>query len=156
MEEQISVLAAQLVFNPYQLYLYLKFRPWRPSGQYIPAALNLGLLHSNQTVHAVLGWLGQVSKQISIRLHDKVSFSKEHPTHTQVDCNDMRPQTAQFHNERISTDLNLVTWQSTVHQPPDNGLKYGTEICKSKFLSVLIWILVLFKVSIVCVHELEY
>jgi hypothetical protein len=46
-------------------------------------------------------------------LHDKVSLSKEQPTHTQTDCNDILPQTAQFYNERISTDLILVT----VHEP---------------------------------------
>jgi hypothetical protein len=54
MEKQISVLAAQLVLNACHLYLYLKFRPQTPSDQYIPVALNLRLLHSNQTVHAVL------------------------------------------------------------------------------------------------------
>ena len=67
-------------------------------------------------------------------VHDKVSLSKEHQTHTQTDCNDMGPQTAQFYNERISTDLNLVTWQSTVHEPPEDGLINGTETCRGKFL----------------------
>jgi hypothetical protein len=83
-------------------------------------------------------------------LHDKVSLSKEYQTHSRTDCNEIRPQTAQFYNERISTDLNLVTWQSTVHEPPGDGLKNGTETCRGKFLSVLIWIFVLFKVYIVC------
>jgi hypothetical protein len=46
---------------------------------------------------------------IKTGLHDKVSLSKEYQTHTQTDCNDIWPQTAQFYNERISTDLNLVT-----------------------------------------------
>jgi hypothetical protein len=78
-------------------------------------------------------------------VHDKVSYSKEHPTHTETDCNDIRPQTAQFHNERISTDLNLVTWQSTVQEPPEDGLKNGTETCRGKFFSVLMWILVFLK-----------
>jgi hypothetical protein len=45
-------------------------------------------------------------------------------------------KTAQFYNKRISTDLNLVTWQSTVHGPPEDGLKNGTETCRGKFLSV--------------------
>jgi len=40
---------------------------------------------------------------------DKVSLSKEHKTHIQTDCNDIWPQIAQFHKERRSTDLNLVT-----------------------------------------------
>jgi len=84
------------------------------------------------------------------------TLSKEHQTHTQTYCNDIGPQTAQFYNERISTDLNLVKWQSTVHEPPEDGLKNGTETCRGKCLSVLMWILVLFKAYIVCVHELEY
>ena len=48
-------------------------------------------------------------KTISPCPYDKVSLNKEHQTHIQTDCNDIRPQTAQFYNERISTDLNLVT-----------------------------------------------
>jgi hypothetical protein len=72
----------------------------------------------------------------------------------------MRPQTAQFYKERISTDLNLVTWQNTVHEPHKDGLKNGTETGRGTFLSVLMWILVLFNVYIVCVcvcvYQLEY
>jgi hypothetical protein len=56
-----------------------------------------------------------------------------------------------MYNERISTDLNLVTQQSTVHGPPEDGLKNGTETCRGKFLSVLNVNLVLFKA-----HGLEY
>jgi len=78
-------------------------------------------------------WCSLLSETLSRRLHDKVSLSKEHQTHTQTYCNDIRPQTAQFPNERISTDLNLVTWQSTVHEPPEDGLKNGTETCRGKF-----------------------
>jgi len=48
----------------------------------------------------------------------------------------LRSQTAQFYYEHISTDLNLVTWQSTVHEPPEDGLKNGTETCRGKFLSI--------------------
>jgi len=69
-------------------------------------------------------------------LHDKVSLSKEHQTHTQTDCNDIRPHTAQFYNERISTDLNLATRQSIVHEPPEDSLKNWTETWRGKFLSV--------------------
>jgi hypothetical protein len=68
-------------------------------------------------------------------LYDKVLLSKEHLTHTQTDCNDIRPQIAQFHSEHIRTDLNLVTWQSTVHEPPEDGLKNATETYRGKFLS---------------------
>jgi hypothetical protein len=49
----------------------------------------------------------------------------------------IRQQTAQFYNQSISTDLSLVTWQSTVHGPPEGGLENGTESCRGKFLSVL-------------------
>jgi len=54
--------------------------------------------------------------------HDKVSLSKEHQTYTQMEWNDIRPQTAQFYNKRISTDPILVTWQSTVNEPHEDGL----------------------------------
>ena len=30
----------------------------------------------------------------------------------------------QEHNERTSTEFNLVTAQSTAHEPPDDGRKY--------------------------------
>ena len=33
----------------------------------------------------------------------------------------------------ISTDLNLVTWQNTVQEPPENFLKNGTETCRGNF-----------------------
>jgi hypothetical protein len=55
--------------------------------------------------------------------HDKVSLSKEHQTQRQVEWNDIWPQTTQFYNERISTDPILVTWQSTVYEPPEDGFK---------------------------------
>jgi hypothetical protein len=71
--------------------------------------------------------------KIHIRVHDKVSLSKEHQTHTQTDCDDIRPQTAQFYNERIPTDLNLVTWQNTVHEPPEDGLKVGPKHVEASF-----------------------
>jgi len=40
-----------------------------------------------------------------------------------MEWNDILPQTAQFYNERISTDPILVTWQSTVNEPPEEGFK---------------------------------
>ena len=36
-------------------------------------------------------------------------------------------KTAQFYNERISTDPILVTWQSTVYEPPEDGLNNGRK-----------------------------
>jgi len=82
-------------------------------------------------------------------LHDKVSLIKEHVTYTQTDCNDIRLQNTQFYNESITIDLSL-TWQNSVNEPPEDGLKNGTETYRGKFLSVLTWILVLFKVYILC------
>jgi hypothetical protein len=49
--------------------------------------------------------------------------NKERQTHTKMEWNDVRPQTAQFYNKRISTDPILVTWQSTVYEPPEEGFK---------------------------------
>jgi len=46
--------------------------------------------------------------------------------------NEVWPQTAQFYNERISTDPILVTWQSTVHETPEDGFKKETEKCRGK------------------------
>jgi len=40
---------------------------------------------------------------------------------------DIRPQTAQTHNERTSTESNLVTAQSTAHEPLEDGRKYGPK-----------------------------
>jgi len=43
------------------------------------------------------------------------------------DSNDIRPHTVQTHNERTSTKSNLVTAQSTAHEPPEDGRKYGPK-----------------------------
>jgi hypothetical protein len=37
------------------------------------------------------------------------------------------PHTAQTHNERTSTEFNLVTAQSTAHEPPEDGRKHGPK-----------------------------
>jgi len=55
--------------------------------------------------------------------YDKVSPSQVLQIHTQTDGNDIRPHNAQICNERASTDLNLVNAYSTVHEPPEDGLK---------------------------------
>jgi len=59
----------------------------------------------------------------STRRFHSVRNTRHTHTHTQTDCNEVRPQTAQFYNERISTEPVLVTWQSTVYEPPEDGLK---------------------------------
>jgi len=53
-------------------------------------------------------------------------------THTTAD-NDIRPHTVQEHNERISTELNLVMAQSTAHEPPEDGRKYGPKHVGASF-----------------------
>ena len=47
-------------------------------------------------------------------------------THT-TDDNDIPPHTVQEHNERTSTEFNLVTAQSTAHEPPEDGRIYGPK-----------------------------
>ena len=46
---------------------------------------------------------------------DQISPGQELQTHIQTDGNDIWPHTAQTHNERTSTESNLVTAQSTAH-----------------------------------------
>ena len=41
--------------------------------------------------------------------------------------NDIRQHTVQTHKERTSTEFNLVTAQSTAHEPPQDGRKYGPK-----------------------------
>jgi hypothetical protein len=58
------------------------------------------------------------------RLHQDRN-SRHTPTHTHTtDDNYIRPHTIQEHNERTSTEFNLVTAQSTAHEPPEDGRKY--------------------------------
>ena len=65
--------------------------------------------------------------------YDKVSPSQVLQIHTQTDGNDIGPHTTQIYNERISTDLNLVTAESTVHEPPEDGLKNGPKHVGANF-----------------------
>jgi hypothetical protein len=58
------------------------------------------------------------------RIYDQISPGQQLQTHTQTDGNYIRPHTAQTHNERTSTEFNLVTAQSTAHEPPEDGRKY--------------------------------
>jgi hypothetical protein len=41
--------------------------------------------------------------------------------------NDIPPHTVQTHNERTSTEFNLVTAYSNAHAPPENIRKYGPK-----------------------------
>ena len=56
-----------------------------------------------------------------------ISPGQQLQTHIQTDGNDIRPHTAQTHNERTSTESNLVTAQSTAHESPEDGRKYGPK-----------------------------
>jgi len=47
--------------------------------------------------------------------------------------NDIRPHTVQEHDERTSTEFNLVMAQSTAHEPPENGRKYGLKHVGARF-----------------------
>jgi hypothetical protein len=53
-------------------------------------------------------------------------------THT-TDDNDIRPHTIQERNERTSTEFNLVTAQSTAHEPPEDGRKCGPKHVGASF-----------------------
>ena len=59
------------------------------------------------------------------KLYDQISPGQELQAHThKTDDNDIRPHTVQEHNEPTSTEFNLVTAQSTAHEPPENGSIY--------------------------------
>ena len=58
---------------------------------------------------------------------DQISPGQQLQTHIQTDGNDIRPHTAQTHNERTSTGSNLVTTQSTAQEPPEDGRTDGPK-----------------------------
>jgi len=48
----------------------------------------------------------------------------------------------QKHNERTSTEFNLVTTQSTAHEPTEDGRIYiWTETCRGRFCKVFLSVL---------------
>jgi hypothetical protein len=55
------------------------------------------------------------------------SYPDRNSRHIQTDGNDIRPHTVQTHNKRTSTEFNLVAAQSTAHEPPEDGGKYGAK-----------------------------
>jgi len=59
-----------------------------------------------------------------IEFYGQISPGQQLRTHIQTDGNDIRPHTAQTHNERTSTEPNLVTAQSTAHEPHEDGRTY--------------------------------
>ena len=63
----------------------------------------------------------------SSSFYDQISPCQQLQTHIQTDGNDIRPHTVQTHNERTPTESNLVTAQSTAHEAPEDGRKYGPK-----------------------------
>ena len=59
-------------------------------------------------------------------------------THT-TDDNDIRPHTVQEHNEHTSTEFNLVTAQSTAHEPPEDGRIYGPKHVGASFFKMFVF-----------------
>jgi len=56
-------------------------------------------------------------------------------------CNDIGPHTVQEHNERTSAEFDLVTAQSTAHEPPENGRKYGPKHVGASFFKMFLIVL---------------
>jgi len=63
---------------------------------------------------------------VRLPLHE-ISPGQELQTHIETDGNDIRPHTVQTHKGRTSTESNLVTAQSTAHEPPKDSSKYGPK-----------------------------
>jgi len=66
------------------------------------------------------------------RFHQDRNSRHTH-THT-TDDNDIRPHTIQEYNKRTFTKFNLVTAQSTAHEPPEYGRIYGPKHVGASFL----------------------
>ena len=64
---------------------------------------------------------------VRVRSGHRISPRQELQTHIQTDGNDIRPHTVQTRNERTSTESNLVTAQSTAHEPSEDGRTYGPK-----------------------------
>jgi hypothetical protein len=45
----------------------------------------------------------------------------------------IRPHTIQEHNERTSTEFNVLTAESTAHEPPEDGRKCGPKHVGASF-----------------------
>ena len=61
---------------------------------------------------------------IECLFYNQISPGQELQTRMQTDGNDIRRHTAQTHDERTSTESNLVTAQSIAHEPPEDGRTY--------------------------------
>jgi len=62
-----------------------------------------------------------------------IKFSISNGNRYITDGNDIRPHTEQIYNKRTSTDLSLVTAQSTVHEPTEDGPKKGPKHVGANF-----------------------
>jgi hypothetical protein len=87
------------------------------------------ILHKQTTnVHQrnLIWWLHKVLIACPLKMVIHVIHVRS-SGHIQTDGNDIRPHTAQTHNERTSTESNLVTAQSTAHEPPEDSRTYGPK-----------------------------
>ena len=75
----------------------------------------------------LLSWIPLMYVRCVFVQCDLISPGQELQTYIQTDGNDIRPHTAQTYNERTSTESNLVTAQSTAHEHPEDGRKYGPK-----------------------------
>jgi hypothetical protein len=73
-------------------------------------------------------------KHSMTRFHQDRNSRRTHTT----DDNDIRPHTVQEHNKHTSTEINLVTAQSTAHEPPEDGRIYGPKHVRASFLKCFI------------------
>ena len=64
------------------------------------------------------------------RFHESKNSRQTHTTND----NDILPHTVQELNERTSTEVNLVSAQSTAHEPPEDDRKYGPKHVGASFL----------------------
>jgi len=101
----------------WDLLIYIRYKIVR----FVAVCDFIPSLHVSGVPYWVKPWFSCV--WCSLLSETSVSLSKEHQTHAKMEWNDIRPQTAQFYNERTSTDPVLVTWQNTVYGPPENGFK---------------------------------
>jgi hypothetical protein len=49
--------------------------------------------------------------------------------------------TVQGHNELTATEFNLITAQSTAHEHPEDGRKYGPKYVGASFLKMFLSVL---------------
>jgi hypothetical protein len=106
--------------------IYLNATGLPPAGSSTVHIYTQTIQRTTQSTQTIHGTTQFNIEQHMTRFHSVRNTRHTHThthTHTQTEYNDVRPQTAQFYNKRISTDPIFVTWQSTVYEPPEDGFK---------------------------------